>query len=249
VTVLLSFANVSKSFWRGSRELAVLKDVTLEVCAGELVGVLASRAAGKSTLLRVAAGLERPDSGRVLFDDGDLWGLSDARRAGLLSSEIGWVAAQPPELDVPLLTLVALPMFTAVGREQAHVQARKTLARVGVSRCAEQYWESLADWERALAAIAVGVGRSPKLLLVDDLTATLGLSETEEVLGLLRGIAGEGAAVLMGTSDGNATKAADRIATLAGGELLVPSGAPQSPAKLIEFPGAHRQARRADPRG
>jgi ABC-type cobalamin/Fe3+-siderophores transport system ATPase subunit len=194
--------------------------------------------------------LERPDAGRVLFDGQDVWTLSDARRWGLLSGEIGFVGTQPPELDLPLVTLVALPMFATVGRAQAYARAHRTLDRVGVSQCAQQHWGSLADWERALAAVAIGVARSPKLLLVDDLTATLGLGETEEIVGLLGAFAREdGVGVLMGVSDGNATRTADRIATLAAGELLVPEDAPPSPARLIDFTSHRKPARRLDPRG
>lgn len=246
---VLCLRGVDKGFVRGRRvAVRVLRDVSLEIALGEVVAVLAQRAQGKSTLLRVAAGLERPEEGRVLYCGQDIWEMSAARRSQLLSREIGWVSRTPPDLDVPVMTLVALPLFAPLGREEAYVQAKKTLKQIGAERCAEQHWESLADWERALVALGQGMAREPKLLLVDDLTTTLGLSETEEIVGLLRQAANQRqVSVLLGASDATATKAADRIATLAAGELLV---APITPTEdnLIDLSSraSHRDRRHSE---
>ena len=238
VKPLLSLVGVSKSFWRGPRELPVLRNVSFDVCAGELVGFIASRAAGKTTLLRVAAGLQHPDEGQVLFGGMDMWDISDRHRSNLLSEQIGWAGCAAPELDVPVSTLVAMRMFDVLGRTEAYTRAQRVLERLGVVQCSGQRWESLADWERALVALAEGVVRAPRLLLVDDLTATLGLQETAEVMGLLREFArDDGASVLMGVSDANATSAVDRLGTLAGGELLMATPTPTQRDNLIDFPG------------
>jgi predicted ABC-type transport system involved in lysophospholipase L1 biosynthesis ATPase subunit len=245
---VLSLTGVCLSFPRGRRHvIRVLADVSLEVDAGEVVAVLAQRAQGKTSLLRIAAGIERPDRGCVHFEGEDLWSFSERRRSRLLGGEIAWVGPALPDLDMPMLTNVALPLFTTYGKREAYERASTALERVGAGECAKQFWGSLADWERALVAIAQGVARGPKLLLVDDLTISLGLGEADDVTRLLDTLAKEqGFAVLMSVSDANATAWSGRVATLAGGELMERPRAPLDQGNIIDFPGARPGDR--DPR-
>jgi ABC-type lipoprotein export system ATPase subunit len=245
MAVLLSLRNVSLTFPRGRRHVVqVLKEVSLEVEAGELVVVLAQRAQGKTTLLRVAAGMDRPARGEVLFKGQDLCRLSDRRRSALLRASIGFAEPVGPDIDLPVLAHVAVPLLAAHSKREAYRRAVAALARVGVEQSAEQPWKNLADSERALAAIAQAIVRRPELLLVDDLTATLGIDATDRIGRLLRTIAQEdGLAVLAGVSDADATTWFDRIATLAGGELLLaPSGRTERHENVVDFPGDRRGA-------
>lgn len=237
---VLSLTGVCLSFPRGRRHvIRVLADVSFELDAGETVAVLAQRAQGKTSLLRVAAGIERPDRGSVRFEGEDIWEFSERRRSRLLGGQIGWVGQAVPDLDVPMLANVALPLFAAYGKREAYTRARAALQRVGASECAEQSWGSLADWERALVAVAQGIAREPRLLLVDDLTLSLGLAEADEITRLLDTLAVErGFAVLMSVSDAAATKWSRRVVTLAGGELLETPRAPVQLGNIIDFPGA-----------
>ncbi len=238
--VLLSLRNVSLTFPRGSRHVVpVLAGVSLDVKAGELVAVLAQRAQGKTTLLRVAAGMDRPARGEVLFKGEDLYRLSDRRRSALLRSQIGFAEPLGPDIDLPVLAHVAVPLLANHSKNDAYERARRALERVGAEECAEQPWSSLADSERALAALAQAIVRRPELLLVDDLTATLGIDSTERIGRLLRSVAHEdGLAVLMSVSDADATTWFDRVASLSGGELLVGQSMNSGPDQnVIDFPG------------
>jgi lipoprotein-releasing system ATP-binding protein len=235
---LLSLRHVSLTFPRGRRHVVrVLADVSLEVDAGELVAVLAQRAQGKTTLLRVAAGMDRPARGEVLFKGEDLCRLSDRRRSALLCRRIGFAEPVGPDIDLPVLAHVAVPLLATESKKDAYEQARSVLERVDAGEYADQPWMSLADSERALAALAQAIVRGPELLLVDDLTATLGLDATERVGRLLRSIANEdGLAVLMSVSDADATTWFDRVASLSGGELLVPPSSSEPDENVIDFP-------------
>jgi ABC-type cobalamin/Fe3+-siderophores transport system ATPase subunit len=227
MSVLLSLENVSKEYRRGDLRLPVLERVSLDLTEGEVVAVLGSRGQGKSTLLRVAAGMERPEHGRVLLDGEDLWGVADARRQLLLRGLVGWVEVAAPDLDVQVGELIAMPLLVARGAREASARVEAVLARVGALECVGMRWGVLSDRERALVALAQGLVRGPRLLLVDDLTSPLGLGETDEVTGLVHAVAHESnVGVLMGVADGGATQWSDRIATLACGELLVPSRGP-----------------------
>jgi putative ABC transport system ATP-binding protein len=240
---VLSLRGVSLSFPRGRRHVVrVLADVSLDLHAGESVTALAGRSQGKTSLLRVAAGMERPDRGSVTFAGEDVWRLSDRRRSRLLSSEIGLVERAAPHLDVPVLTGVALPLLDAHGRRGAYARARGALAHVGASECAHQRWGELADSERALVALAHGIAREPRLLLVDDLAATLGIEERAHVGELLGALAAErGIAVLVCAGDSGPAPNADRVGSLGGGELLLSPAVPASGTNVLDFPGERQR--------
>jgi putative ABC transport system ATP-binding protein len=240
---VLSLRGVSLSFPRGRRHVVrVLADVSLDLHAGESVTVLARRAQGKTSLLRVAAAMERPDRGSVLFAGEDVWGMSDGRRSRLLSSEIGLIERAGPHLDVPVLTGVALPLLDRHGRRGAYARAKSALAHVGASECARQRWGELADSERALVALAHGIAREPRLLLVDDLAATLGIEEHAEIGELLGALAVKrGIAVLVCAGDSGPTPNADRVGSLGGGELLVTPAVPARETNVLAFPGERQR--------
>jgi ABC-type lipoprotein export system ATPase subunit len=243
---LLSLHEVSKSYWRGPSEVRVLAGACLEVQAGEFIGVWGRRGAGKTTLLRIAAGLETPDRGIVRFDGEDLATLSERGLARLRRGEIGWVRRSGPRSDLTMLDYVALPLLIEHGRRDANGRADEALRRVGMAQCAGQRWESLSDGERALVAVAHGIAREPRLLLIDDPTANLGVRERDEILLLLRSLVEEtGLAMLMTVPDMPAALGSHQLRALSGGRLISPSAAPQAPDgddNVIEFPGRQRSA-------
>ncbi len=261
---LLALTDVAKSYRRGSQELRVLAGASLQVGSGEVVCVLGSRGQGKTTLLRIAAGMESPDAGSVSFAGQDLAALSDRELSGLLGARIAWAGKSGPGLRIRMLDYVGMPLLArqggpgdGLGRLRRGLQrrrfaasvdarARAALERVGAADCAEQVWESMSDWERALVEVAQAIAGEPALLLVDDVTDTLGIRETDELTALLRTLSRElGIGVLMSVSDPQATLLSDRIMTLAGG--LLTAGPQSPPGNVIEFPGlgaSHREAER-----
>jgi len=241
--VLLTLDVVSKSYWRGPSEVRVLTEACLEVYSGELVAVWGKRGAGKTTLLRIAAGLEAPDRGVVRFDGRDLSTLAESAHARLMREQVGWVRRAGPSSDLAMLDYVALPLLMEHGQRGAHRRASEALGRVGMTQCAGQRWQSLSDGERALVVIAHGIVRSPRLLLVDDPTANLGLREREEVLQLLRALVQEtNLAVLITVPDMPAAIRCDQLRALSGGRLLGPTAPLDSRGNVIDFPGSERSA-------
>jgi ABC-type methionine transport system ATPase subunit len=234
---LLALQNVHVHYRRGLVALRVLVDVSLEISAGEVVSVLVRRGQGKSTLLRVAAGIQRPAEGKVLVDGNDLWRLDNAQRQRL-RERIGWVQAIAPAVDVRVLEHVATPLRETCGKHESYVRASAALERVGASECAAQWWEGLSDRERALVAVAGALARGPRLLVADDLTCALGLVEASEVASLMRSLAHEsGVGVLLGVSDASEMQCSDRITVLGGGRLQVPIDARAESERGIDFPG------------
>lgn len=243
-TLLLE--SVSKSLWRGPTELAVLKDVSLEVRAGELVAVYGQRGSGKTTLLQVAAGFDAPDSGRVLFEGRDLKAFSRRDLARLHREQIGWVErAGPHSRELPIRSYLALALLRRLGRKAAERCAQTALAKVGVADCADHRWDDLSDTARTLVAIAQALVREPKLVIVDDPTAGLGIVDRERIVGLLRSAAEEGGVgVLIAVPDMPAMLHAHQLRFLGRGRLLAPPqpSTDDHDGVVIDFPRDKRTA-------
>ncbi len=241
---LLSVKHVTKRDGRGRLERLVLKDVSLEIEAGELAAVWGLRRSGRTTLVRVAAGIERPDEGTVMFAGHDLARHRDA----LLGSEIGCTQLNLwPKHGESVLEHVADGLLAGkISRSEAALRAREALADVGAEEFAEFGLRELDASEVVRVALACALIGGPRLLVVDEPTNGVDLMQRDPVLRLLRSIANRGVAVLMTTGDGAALAGVDRAFTLDRGELL--GGAEQplasvSPLRRRASPAAVRSSR------
>lgn len=232
---LLALERVRKSYWRGRHEVVVLDDVSLEIEAGELVAVFGQRASGKTTLLRVAAGIEAPDGGSVRFE-GEPLGVGRFRRLTGIHPRIGWVGRHGPFASgMRMLDHVALPLLRGLSAEEAERRATRALKRVGVGDLAGARWHELSDAERTLVTIAYAIVREPTLLLADDPTSGLGVEERETVLGLLRSIVEErGMAVLATVPEVPDALRSHRVMSLGDGELI--QATRRAAGEVIAFP-------------
>lgn len=219
----------------------VLRAVSLDVHAGELVAAWGRTGSGKTTLLRVAAGRERPDEGSVRFEDRSLAELSRNELQHLRRHDVGFADRSGPlEPGMTVLDHVAFPLVGTMPRAEARRSASTTLDEIGVdsARCGDLVWAELTDGERTLVSLAHAIVRRPKLLLVDDPTSNLGVHERERTVALLRRLAVEqGVAILMAAPDMAATLGAHQVHVLSGGELL-PAGPEPPDGSLLRFPDA-----------
>jgi putative ABC transport system ATP-binding protein len=231
MTALLAFDAVSKRHWRGRRAVTVLDGGSLELSAGELGAVWGGRGAGKTTLVELAAGLQAPDAGRILFDGRELLHV----RVGIATR------SGPVSQTLAAREWVAMPIMDRLATREATRRAQLALERVGAGEVAAEPWRNLSDGERTLVAIARAMVRAPRLLLVDDPSTGLGLLERGEVVTLLRSIAEQaGVAVLMTASDLAEVQGAHVIWSLAGGRL---TGRRTDDATVVPFPDAAERAR------
>lgn len=239
--MLLALDSVRKSYWRGSTEVAVLEDVCLEVRAGEFVAVYGKRAAGKTTLLKIAAALEAPDRGTARIAGRELSTLSRGELAGMHREQVGWVSRNGPQSkDLPVDVHVALPLYGRLGPRAAARRAAAALALVGAEDYVGELWDDLPDTARTLVAIAQALVREPALLVVDDPVAGLGIIDRENVLARLRSAAEDhGIGVLMAVPEMPAMLRSHQVRTLIRGCLLTPAAAPEDGrgASVIDFPG------------
>lgn len=242
---LLALRGVTKGYRRGGRWLRVLSDISLQVDSGEIVAVAGSRGEGKTTLLKVAAGLELPDAGEVHLGNVDLVRSSDEERSRHLGNEISWVHRDGTGLRFEVLDYVGLPLAIGRRRRRRAVEAlaMQALERVGATDCAHQRWEELSNWERVLVAFARGAIGEPRLMVVDDVVDGLGMRRTREAGELLSSLVRElGCGVLMSVSDLEAALVADRVWSFERGGLKLMSDQTRTQADIIDFPGSARQS-------
>jgi ABC-type nitrate/sulfonate/bicarbonate transport system ATPase subunit len=211
---LLSFRGVRKAFRHGGRDELVLDGVSLDVGAGEVVAVVGQRWEGKTTLLRLAAGMLLADGGEVCFGGVDFGSCSRGARARLLGREIVWLDRGESGLGLRVLDYVGLPLVMGRGlrRAQARRVAAEALERVGVSHVAGRCSRELSSWEHVLVELACAVVAKPRLLVVDDLLDALGGTRTQQAGDLVRSLVGElGFGVLFAVSDIEAAVMANRV--------------------------------------
>jgi ABC-type lipoprotein export system ATPase subunit len=238
MTPLLSLAGVSKSFWRGTVRVEVLRRVSLQLAPGDFVAVTGNLGSGKTTLLRLAAGLDAPDDGEVRFDGRLLTELTRRELQELRRHEIGYADRSGPfERELAALDHIAFPLMGTMRRAAASRRAMETMRQLGLEpACGALRWAELTDGERTLVSLAHAIVRRPKLLLVDDPTSNLGIYESERTTALLHQLAAEqDMAILMAAPNLADTLRAHELQSLCAGELI---GSTPPGGDLIRLPGA-----------
>ncbi len=220
---LLSFEHVTKRHWDGRRPFAVLDDVSFEVDVGDFVGIWGVRRSGKSTLLRLAAGMELPDEGRILFEGHDLAQLSGDARAELLrAGGIGFVTSNwRPTVRQETIEYVALPLLAdSLNLRQALQVAGKELERMGVLSCAHMPTDMLSLGEALRVGLAAALVCGPRLLLVDEPAMVLSPIERQELYELITSFGRASTpAVVVASEDLGIVRRARRKMTISSGVL------------------------------
>ncbi|HTT40469.1 MAG TPA: ABC transporter ATP-binding protein [Burkholderiales bacterium] len=195
----------------------MLRNVELDLAAGEYVAVMGESGVGKSTLLNLIAGLDRPDAGTVEVDGTDLAVLDDDALTRLRAAKMGFVFQAFHIL--PYLSVsqnVELPLrLLHVAQAEARERALQTLTGVGLADRGASMPRELSGGELQRVAIARALVHRPKLVLADEPTGNLDLDTAREVLAVLRQQIKEShAAGLLITHSPAAARTADRICVL-----------------------------------
>ena len=207
---MLQIEGLTKAF--GGR--SVLQAVSLQLQAGEYVAIVGESGVGKSTLLNLIAGLDRPDGGRLALDGIDYAGLADDALTRLRRDRLGFVFQSFHLL--PHLTLrqnVALPLWLqGVQSEAADPPAQQLLDAVGLGERALSWPHELSGGEMQRVAIARALVHRPSLVLADEPTGNLDPVNGARVLALLAGrIRQSGAIGILVTHSQEAAATADRV--------------------------------------
>lgn len=185
---VLKIAGIEKSFAVSRGEIQVLKGIDLEISMGEFLSIVGVSGVGKSTLLYILSGLDRPTSGDVFFDGRNILLYSPARLAGLRNKCFGFVfqsCCLLPELSA--LENTMLPGLMA-GRDHSDVskKAKYLLERVGLASRMGHIATQLSGGEEQRVAIARALVNDPKVVFCDEPTGNLDEKTSETIFDLLR---------------------------------------------------------------
>ena len=214
---------LTKLYREGDSERVVLRDASATIALGE-IGVLIGRSgSGKSTVLNLISGIDRPTDGIVRVNGTDLTALAEGARTRFRREHIGFIF-QFFNL-VPLLTVeenLLLPL-ELLGRADARGRAHALalLERVGLADRAQTYPDRLSGGEQQRVAVARALVHDPTLVLADEPTGNLDADAAEVVLDLLDGLARElGKTVVMATHSREVVGVADRVFLIQQGQLV-----------------------------
>lgn len=235
MTTLLSIENVSKVYPDGSDELVVLDRVSFELQAGGQLGLIGAPRSGKSTLLRIAAGIEAPDRGAVLLEGSDISHMSGGARSRLLRRAIGYVALSDwqPTPGESALDHVA----TALGSDgftpkEARRKAARVLEHVEIETRRHLPVGSLGICERTRLALARALVREPRLLVVDEPAIMPSVTECERFSQMLRTVADERSIALLVASAELSALGGLQLMSISDGELCCTSSGETNVVRL-----------------
>lgn len=219
---MLQLRSVSKVFpSRNGNQVEALREIDLEISAGELVTVIGPSGSGKSTLLFTIGGMQQPTKGEVILDNASVYSLSPARRTDLRRTSIGFVF-QTFNL-IPYLSClenVALPSVLAGNsRRESVKKARNMLESLNLGHRLSHRPAELSVGERQRVAICRSLINEPKLILADEPTGNLDYRMTDEVIQLLRGVHAQGTTVVVVTHDPQVARIGTRILTMCDGKI------------------------------
>jgi ABC-type methionine transport system ATPase subunit len=229
----LRFESVTRRQPDGERQIAVLDRVSFAVREGAFMGLFGMRRSGKSTLMRLAAGIELPDEGTVSFKGRSLSDMPAIEREQLLRGPIALVSPhdwrpKAGELVVDQVALALASHGQAVA--DARRRARQALGRVAMLGRADRPASSLSLGERMRVLLARALVRRPRLLLVDEPALVPSLAERDEIAALLRAIACELYCTLIVASEELAAlHGASTLMSISGGQLCSTEESPVEP--------------------
>ncbi|MBP3044423.1 methionine ABC transporter ATP-binding protein [Arthrobacter jiangjiafuii] len=223
---LISLQNVSKTYppaRKGEPAVTALRDINLEIEAGEIFGIIGYSGAGKSTLVRLINALESSTSGDITVDGRQVSGVPE-RKLRTLRLDIGMIFQQFNLFNSKTVrNNIAYPLRVA-GRSTAEIAARveELLDFVGLADKAGSYPEQLSGGQKQRVGIARALAASPKILLADEATSALDPETTHEVLALLRRVNRElGITIVVITHEMDVIKnLATRVAVMDGGRIV-----------------------------
>jgi putative ABC transport system ATP-binding protein len=220
---MIVLADVSRLYRSDEVETTALRSIDLHIRRGEFVAVMGPSGCGKSTLLNIIGTIDRPTSGKYLFDDHDVTDLGEGELARLRRDNLGFVFQSFNLIDD--LTIAENVELGLIYRKWAGKDRRARVAaamdRVGVAHRAKHYPHQLSGGQQQRAAIARAIVGQPSLILADEPTGNLDTENGAQVMDILQGLNAEGATIVMVTHSPSHADIARRRIDMLDGRVVV----------------------------
>jgi putative ABC transport system ATP-binding protein len=219
---IIRASGLGKRYEMGDTVVHALRDVSLEIGAGEMVAVMGPSGSGKSTFMNVIGCLDRPDSGHYELAGETVESLSSDALAEIRNRRIGFVFQQFNLLPrTSALENAELPLlYTAMPRQERHRRAQLRLEQVGLGDRLDHHPRQLSGGQQQRVAIARALVNDPVLILADEPTGALDSRTSLEVMALLQQLNREGMTVVLVTHEQDIAAFASRIVTFRDGRIV-----------------------------
>ena len=221
---LIRITDLNKSYYDGESELPVLQGINLEIYMSELLAVVGASGVGKSTLLHIIGTLDRPTAGNVLYDEQDIFTLSDTELARFRNKEIGFVFQFHhllPEFTALENVAMGALITSSSNTKKVYKAAESLLDYVGLSERLAHYPGQLSGGERQRVAIARALINQPKVVLADEPTGNLDRRSSEAILELLWDLnSTSGQTFVIVTHNQELAQQVDRVIQLVDGKVF-----------------------------
>lgn len=216
---MIKASGITKSYDR----LQVLKGIDLAINKGEIVAITGPSGAGKSTLLQILGTLDRPDSGSVMYDETDVYGLRDSALAAFRNANVGFVFQFHQLLpEFSLLENVAMPALIAgKPQKEAYAEARRLIEYLGLAERLSHRPSEMSGGERQRAAVARALVNSPRVVFADEPSGSLDSRNRTELHRLFFDLRRDlGQTFVIVTHDENLAADTDRIISMRDGRIV-----------------------------
>ncbi len=219
---MIEFSDVSRIFQVGDQQVSALRNINLNLEAGEYVSIMGPSGSGKSTLLNLIGLLDRPSSGVYRFDGLDVTTLDDEQQAQVRREKIGFVFQffhLVPRLSAAMN--IELPLIlSGVPVQERKQRVAALIASYGLTDRADHRPEQLSGGQRQRVAIARATIMQPLVLLADEPTGNLDQATGKEVMALLEQLVGQGVALILVTHDPALGQRASRQLQMVDGKIV-----------------------------
>jgi putative ABC transport system ATP-binding protein len=221
---MYKLTGVTKDYQKGRATVHALQGVDLVIEDGEWLAIQGPTGHGKTTLLQMLGGLDRPTSGVIEFDGHDLAQMRESQVTKIRASSIGFIFQTfnlIPTLSAQENVETALvPLGISAGERRA--RAMQSLEGVGLGDRAKHLPSELSGGQQQRVAIARALVKEPKVLLADEPTGNLDEGTRDEIIGLLEGLwRDRGLTLVLITHDSSVARRAQRVALMRNGQLSI----------------------------
>ncbi|ENY1051130.1 macrolide ABC transporter ATP-binding protein/permease [Salmonella enterica] len=222
MTALLELCNVSRSYPSGEEQVAVLKDISLQIHAGEMVAIVGVSGSGKSTLMNILGCLDKPTSGTYRVAGRDVSTLDPDALAQLRREHFGFIFQRYHLLShLTAAQNVEIPaVYAGIERKKRQARARELLLRLGLSDRVDYPPSQLSGGQQQRVSIARALMNGGQVILADEPTGALDSHSGEEVMAILRQLRDRGHTVIIVTHDPLIAAQAERIIEIHDGKIV-----------------------------